>query len=196
MDTKVIFFNGPPRCGKDTAAKYLFQTRKGVVFDRFSMPCKMAFAALLTHAGKQANINEFGDLEPYESTKGDNIPWLGVSYRQWQIDFSEKFMKPLYGDDIFARLFIERNREQKGKAKLIVIPDSGFASEVGPIVDHFGEKNCLLVRTHRPGYDFTGDSRSYIYNVMLHEMDVDNDYTVDYYHDLIANIAANFLATE
>lgn len=156
-----------------------------VHFDRFAMPIKRAFAGMVG-----ADIDRFGNVEPYESTKGEVIPWLGVSYRQWQIDFSESFLKG-YSQDIFAKLFVQRNSNAKGRA--IVVPDSGFAEEVAPVAEHFGRDNILLVRIHRPGFDFTGDSRSYLYNVVPNEVDVHNDSDVFSFHKKLESVVGEFL---
>lgn len=158
---------------------------KFVQFDRFAMPIKRAFAGMVA-----ADIDRFGNVEPYESTKGEVIPWLGVSYRQWQIDFSESFLKG-YGQDIFAKLFVQRNADARCRA--IVVPDSGFAEEVGPVTEHFGMENILLLRIHRPGFDFTGDSRSYLHGVVPNEADVDNDSTVEEFHRKLHSIVGDFL---
>lgn len=185
--TKILLFNGPPRSGKDTSALTIERNIPHIGFDRFAMPLKLAFAAV---AGAKV-LDKYGTVEPYESTKGEIIPWLGVSYRQWQIDFSEKFMKPLYGDDIFARLFVQRNKNFDGSA--IVVPDSGFYSEAAPVAKAFGEENTLLVRIHRPGFDFTGDSRSYLYSVSPNEVDVYNDGTQEEFERKIFNIVNDFI---
>ena len=199
--TKIIFFNGPPRSGKDTAALHTIEkfnflptvdkdwrARKvqTVHFDRFAMPIKLAFAACVG-----VSADKYGVVEPYESTKEDIIPWLGVSYRQWQIDFSEKFMKPFYGKNIFSQLFVTRNKDRPG---LIVVPDSGFLEEVGPVAENFGSSNVLLVRIHRPGFTFAGDSRSYITGVGDIEYDVHNDSTQENFEKKIEAIVSDFIS--
>ncbi len=204
--TKILLFNGPPRCGKDTSAirtMNAFSQRwpdsfgpsrcagmdpaDRIDFDRFAMPIKRAFAGMV-----MTDIDRFGNVEPYESTKGDIIPWLGISYRQWQIEFSENFLKG-FGEDIFARLFIQRN--EFSRAKAIVVPDSGFVEEIKPIVEKFGEENVLLLRIHRPGFDFTGDSRSYLPDGLVERtFDIDNDSTIQAYHEKLDPIVGKFLA--
>jgi hypothetical protein len=167
---KITLFNGPPRSGKDTAALKLVKYLESG-FERFSMPLKASFAAI-----SSSHIDKFGNVDPYEKTKEEIIPWLGVSYRQYQIDMSEKFFKPLYGEFIFGKLLAERLSSMRMYDR-IVIPDSGFAHEVKPLIDKFGEENIKLVRVHRPGFDFTGDSRSYISGVVPDEIDIQNDGT-------------------
>lgn len=153
---KIVLFNGPPRSGKDTAAKFIWNKSLYPVFDRMSMPIKKAFAATIG-----VNINAFGEVERYEAIKEQIVPVLGVSYRQWQIDFSESFMKPLYGEAIFAELFIDRMRGHR-KDSLVLVPDCGFNVEYETLVDHYGTDNVLVIKIHRPGCTFDGDNRNYL----------------------------------
>lgn len=158
MTQRIVLFNGPPRCGKDTAAKHLFLTDKSQkwCFDRMSMPIKRAFSGVVSK-----NINAFGEVEYYEANKEEVMMAFAKSYRQWQIDFSEKFMKPLYGQSIFGKLFIERARRQSRDA-VILVPDCGFDIEYATLAKHFGFENVLVVKIYRPGYGFAGDSRTYL----------------------------------
>lgn len=176
---KIILLNGPPSSGKDTAAKHIRQLaqhdtiharepfRDGlgvpypgtrVALDRLSMPIKRAFAATMG-----LPITDDGDVQPWESQKEVPIPDFGISYRQWQIDFSESFLKK-YNPAIFGILLahqIER-RFTKGIANLMVIPDAGFQIEIDVLYQIFNPADILLVRCHRPDFGFQGDSRSYV----------------------------------
>lgn len=162
---KIILLNGPPSSGKDTAAKHIRQTftidhttPKRVVLDRMSMPIKRAFAGTMG-----LPITEDGTVEPWESMKKEIIPEFGVSYRQWQIDFSESFLK-CYRQEIFGELLAARigRRFSRNIANLIVIPDCGFDIEIKVIYARFDPKDILLIRCHRHGFTFLGDSRSYV----------------------------------
>lgn len=155
---KIVVFNGPPRSGKDTAARALFETKEFSnrfrTFDRMSMPIKRAFAGAVG-----ASIDKWGNVAPYESMKDEVIGMFGVSYRQWQIDFSERFMKPLYGEDIFARMFVARTRLIPTEA-IILVPDCGFDIELKVLVEVFGPPNVILWRIHNTSATYAGDSRS------------------------------------
>jgi hypothetical protein len=121
-----------------------------------SMPIKKAFAATVG-----LNITWRGDVEHWEAQKDEVIEGFGVSYRQWQIDFSEKFMKPLYGDDIFVKLFISRMQRQQRDA-IILVPDCGFDIEYQTLVREYGAENILVIKIYRPNTSFAGDSRGYL----------------------------------
>jgi hypothetical protein len=165
---KIILLNGPPSSGKDTAAKFVCQHFRennygnGIglrpLIDRMSMPIKRAFAGTMG-----LPITEDGIVEPWESRKEEVIHEFGVSYRQWQIAFSEKFLKG-YREEIFGRLLVARikRRFEKGIANLIVVPDCGFSIEIDVLYEEFEREDILLVRCHRDGFTFQRDSRSYV----------------------------------
>lgn len=59
----------------------------------------------------------------------------------------------------------------------MLIPDAGFATEQLHIQGHIQPENYLLVRLHRDGMDFTGDSRSYLPDAgFWNTIDVYNEY--------------------
>jgi hypothetical protein len=167
---KIILLNGPPSSGKDTAAKYIRSwynndpaidgntTAGRCALDRMSMPIKRAFAATMG-----LPIDEDGHVAPWEGQKETIIPEFAISYRQWQIDFSESFLKR-YNEVIFGVLLARRieRRFTKGIANLIVVPDCGFQVEIDTLYQIFSPDDILLIRCYRPGHSFSGDSRSYV----------------------------------
>lgn len=193
---KILLTNAPPRSGKDALSQYILANPSlfpdyALHFERFSRPHKEAFAAMTN-----AEIDLFYNVEPYESTKSDIIPWLGVSYRQWQIDFSEKYMKPCYGDDIFTRMFYTRIKQTEARMisdgsydehqenSLFVVADCGFNVELKALLNYgVSPDDMLLMRIHRPGCTYKGDSRSYIYNKDVLSCDINNDSTKQVYYD-------------
>jgi hypothetical protein len=152
----IILFNGAPQSGKDTAAniaaEYIKNThgyRYWPLPEKFSYPHKRAFDATFRGA--------LGGLS-YEHNKEETIPAIGVSYRQWQIDFSEAFMRRLYGKDIFVRLFLARCGGYNPTMFIPIVSDCGFQTEA----DELREHNCLLFRMLREGCTFENDSREYV----------------------------------
>lgn len=157
-----ILINGPPSSGKDTAAKILYnilydnQFRDADIFvhqDKLSAPIKSAFAGTM-----QIPIEEDLSVLPYEAKKEAVIPLFSVSYRQWQIDFAEKFMKPLYGPDIFSKLLLQAYNNDHTN-DFVVVSDCGFQHEYDYLTKH---AKCFLIQLIRKGCDFSKDSREYV----------------------------------
>lgn len=165
---KIIFLNGPPRSGKDSAATALQVRFTGIAEMKFSDPVKTAVHAAFGLAHGAGGFEKRKD-EPCAEFFGQ-IP------RQCYINHSEKYMKPLYGQDIFGKLFVRRTDFiQYSHKKVIVISDSGFASEAQPVIEKFGAENCMLVRIHRQGCNYSKDSRSYLELPVAYTTNIHND---------------------
>lgn len=157
MKSKVFLFNGPPRSGKDTACDELYLKHSRVVPMKFAKPL---------HDFARSLINP-GEIEYYTNEgKNEIIPHLRKSYRDVCINLSERYAKGEYGFDIFGRAFVERAKWWIEDGFIdgvnFVVSDSGFASEIRPLVDFFGKENIILIRIERDGCSYIGDSRSYI----------------------------------
>jgi len=90
MDKKIIFFNGPPRVGKDTIVTGLlskFPTSRNI---KFSTPLKSSLPVFFGLTQDQ--------IDKLEEDK--DIPrnyFLGKSWRTVQISLSEDWAKPIFG---------------------------------------------------------------------------------------------------
>lgn len=153
----LILFNGPPRCGKDTAARIVceyFHTYK-FKHEKFSLPIKRAFAGTM-----DTPITPDGTVLYYEQHKEEIIPPLGVSYRQWQIDFAESFMKR-YNKQIFARLLFTRMITPNCS---YVVSDCGFQLEVEALAEYIEQSlnptKMLICPIYGRSHVF--DSREYV----------------------------------
>ena len=149
----IILLNGPPGCGKDTAAgfikKYLDLCREY----KMSMPLKSALRTLLCIEDER-----WKEMLAYGAKDEPLLP-KGVSIRQALIRLSEDYLKPMLGDDIFGHIAV-RHLIRMASAANIVIPDTGFTDEVVPILKEFTAKKIRIIRLSRPGYFYTNDSRS------------------------------------
>lgn len=146
---KIVFLNGPPRSGKDTIVKWLMPSFQ-ISHLKFAAPLKRQCCALLQVS-----------LEWLEENKDKPHPALkGGTPREYLINMSEKFIKPIYGDDFFGHV-LASEAANPSMLNTILISDSGFECEAWPVVKRFGLENCVKVQLTRPGYDFSKDSRSY-----------------------------------
>lgn len=154
---KVIILNGPAGCGKDTLARELVEMGFAKGTTSFKNPMfNIALAAL-----GPDTYHEFLDGYDDRARKEKPEGFLnGLSRRQFMIAISEQFIKPVFGDDYFGKYLAENLPDGD---EVFVVSDGGFASEVVPIVA--AVHDVRIVRLHRDGYTFIGDSREYLYDV-------------------------------
>jgi len=158
---KVYFFNGPPRSGKDTAVNFA-----DLFFGKTYFSTKMKFAApLVTAVAALIGVSE-DKIEDLKSSPA--FPGISdMTVRQLMIHLSEEVMKPRFGIDVFGKIALRSLKEEYGLSSAgiarVLFSDSGFRPEALPIIEWAGPENCHIVRMFRPGCDFKGDSRSYIY---------------------------------
>ena len=166
----VVFLNGPPRCGKDMIAAeltpYLQFSRA-----KAAAPLKRALGSLL-------DLDMQG-IEDHKETKAPVLQRAGSierdTVRQALISLSEDWAKVRYGEDFFGRIL---GRDiANSAARLTVVTDAGFAAEVASVIRRIGWRNCLFIRVHREGCDFTGDSRSYLTPEGVVQFDLHNNKT-------------------
>src|SRR3546814_2775223 len=78
----------------------------------------------------------------------------------------ESFLQQCYGQDVMARLLIQRNLDFEG---ILLIRDCGFQIEVDPLEEWVGVENLYMVNPFREGCDFTNDSREYVHTTRSEE---------------------------
>lgn len=154
---KIIILNGPAGCGKDTLAMAMVEIGFAKESTSFKNPMfNIALAAL----GPDA-YHEFLDGYDDRARKEKPESFLnGLSRRQFMIAISEQFIKPVLGSEYFGKYLAENLPDGD---EVFVVSDGGFASEVAPIVA--AGHDVRIVRLHRDGYTFDGDSRGYLYDV-------------------------------
>jgi len=196
---KLILLNGPPRAGKDTAARFIVHELSLIpnptVFEKFSLPIKHAFAGMMS-----AGVDDYGNVEGYEDAKDNPIPILGnASYRAWQIGFAEDFMRKSFGTNIFSKLLLGRleeyQREEEGVDWLAVISDCGFQAEVDFLIHEFPPSDIALFNIERPDTSFAGDSRETVLPsdpAIFHSV-IANDGTLDEFRSRVLAATLNFL---
>lgn len=155
-----VVLNGPPGCGKDTIANLI--TRNGAFIKRQFKD------ALYEHTARyfEVDLDKFihyasdRDLKDSKSLAGLG----GRTPREALIYVSESVYKPRHGKqyfgDVEARSVEELFGRMDGNAN-VIYPDGGFPDEVIRVGDTFD--GILIIRLHRDGFDFSNDSRDYIY---------------------------------
>lgn len=178
---KFIFINGPAGSGKSTLATMLCEANTKVWRESFAEPIReMLYAVFFPNEGVIERTIDFRDgtikkrnLLQFAGLKVNHV-CVDPLVRQAMIDFSERYMKPNFGQDIFGQLLLARCQEQETWYDHFVIDDSGFAPEAQVVIAAAGAEHCLLIRLHRDGCDFVGDSRGYI-DLAVRTLDIHNN---------------------
>lgn len=180
-----LFINGPPGSGKSTLAEMICSENPSTARESFAEPIReMIYSVFFPseildrsvdlRAGpvKGASLMKLAKLVNLEEVTvlGDTI-----TVRQTMIDFSEIYMKKLFGNEIFGRLLFNRCVEQTAFYQHFVIDDSGFVEEASYVISRVGTSACHLIRLHRRGCSFSGDSRGYIHLPGVQTFDLHND---------------------
>ena len=172
MNKKIILFNGPPGAGKDTVAELLAFKYSGKV-EKFAAPIKencRNIYGLTQEQWNQVDGSQEAKAQPHEF-------FFGQTCRQVQINFSELFLKPTHDKFIFGNLLARRLKQAYNN--LFFISDSGFAEEAMFLETEFGSENIFLIRLHREGHTYDGDSRSYVHLETVQSLDIENNGSIE-----------------
>lgn len=185
MTTKVIILNGPPLSGKDEAAKYLCSKLPDFQHREFKTQL-----FLLTKTIWGVTEAEWDFLYTRENKEIPTHLLGGMSPRQALIHTSETVIKPNYGTEYFGVY----------AAKTLafgccnVFSDGGFIDELSAIKRKAGEDNLLVVRIHRDGYTFSGDSRTYLPDSACKNIiDIDNNGSLEEFFQKILQVGVEWL---
>lgn len=162
--TKIIIFNGPPRSGKDTAAKALQQYlgEDTAAHLKLSTPLKTLASDFI---GQDSNVLEQQKEQPI-------LFGISTSFRDIQIGLYSSIAKVL-GPSWLAE--IAAHKINKTEQPIVVLSDGGRPEEVDKLVRKFGAGNIMLFHIHRKNTSFQGDIRQYIYDGRIFTQLVIND---------------------
>lgn len=186
INKKIIFFNGPPRSGKDTIVNELLKKYSSCENIKFSNPLKTALPVFFGLSKEQIDCLEIDKETPKEY-------FFDNSWRQVQILLSEVWAKPTFGKKVFGKITL--NIIKNSNSQLFLVSDSGFQEEAESLIEYFGKENCLLIRVKRDGTDFNNDSRSYWKNVYeIEDITLHNNKTISAAVDKTNEIINNWVA--
>lgn len=169
----IIILNGPPKSGKDTIANYLEKNGYGVMyFNRRDFKDRIEEISAVMLADKW---DEF--KHRYNDRTLKETPWKEINYltpRQFYIELSENFCKPMFGYDYFGKATLGTMRPFEN----FILAGSGFPDEIYPLLKAGNQRVCI-VRLHKEGCTFEGDSRRYLEPKDLTFSDVETPEFID-----------------
>lgn len=147
---KIMILNGPPRCGKDTAAEAIvsyfgFDVCKHV---KFSAPLKDIASSILGYDQRTLEINKDKILQ------GNDI-----SFRDAQIHTYIQLAQ-VYGEDWLGKWLV--NSLDNYDHEFFVVSDGGRAADIRSLLRVIAPNDLQIVQIMREGCTFSGDIRSYI----------------------------------
>lgn len=171
----------------------IYNTRelKEVPLDEFSMNLPFGELTWLEDC-----VGYIPDAQINFTRRGTSVK---LSIRQAMIYVSEIVVKPRWEQDWFGQ---ERVRKIKmfeesldEYLKLLFCDDScAFVEELVPLIEYLGQENILLIRIHRDGFTFDGDSRSYIPNgVIANTVNINNDGTEIQFLEEVEHVVRKWL---
>lgn len=172
---RIIYLNGPPKCGKDTAAEIINEQlkRKGfrVKLLKLAGPIKRVVKALFNLTDKE--------WEYYDSEGKDRHLELffGKRCRDFQISVSEDWLKPFIGPEVFAQL-LAREINKNDYYDVFVISDCGFQVEVDSVRSRLNNPQYYretLIRLSRAHCTFDNDSRESVYCNRIDSWELNNN---------------------
>ena len=153
---KVIILSAPPGAGKDTIAN-LIEANCDYEMMMFKRPMFDIARSMLGDFGYAKFMHLYNDRK----TKEVPCDLLGgKSPRQFLIWISEDVIKPVFGKDYFGRRAADAVNLSGDH---VVFSDGGFIDEVMSLAWNTHDTEIHIVRLHREGFTYDGDSRSYIH---------------------------------
>jgi hypothetical protein len=149
----IVIYNGPPGSGKDDACLKMME--HGYIHLSFK-------GELYKEVADFYNVDYNWFMEGYavrevkENVREQSLGWK--TRREAMIYVAESVIKPFHGKDYFGKKVLD----QIDPTKNYCISDAGYAEEVQPLVDAFGEELINIVQIERKGCDFSNDKRRYI----------------------------------
>jgi hypothetical protein len=122
---------------------------------------------------------------------------VNLSPREALVYISEIVVKPRWGKDYFGKarvISLQEALEVNPVNTLYVDGSCAFDEEIEGVINIMGQDNVLLLRIHRDGYTFDGDSRSYISDGLVdNTIDIYNNRTEIEYLDIVSRIVKKFI---
>ena len=184
---KLIIYNAPPSTGKDVAASL----EKPIPTAHVEFKAKLIELTCAIHS---ITLDEFKNQYTRELKDKPSTDFYGLSPRQALIKVSENCIKPNFGQDYFGVALAASI--EKIDSQFFECSDGGFPLEIHPLYRIIKPEDILIVRVHRDGYTYEGDSRNYIrqcdVNPLTKVVDLYNNGTQDEYEAKIIDLAKNF----
>lgn len=162
MSKIIIMINGAPRSGKDSVAKELaelIQIKQG------------KSVRIISFADQLKGIINYEYIYPDGNLSLEELKIKYPSFRQVIIGVAENVIKPIFGEDFFAKNVLDKIRNSN--EEVFIIPDLGFYVEYELFSS--SEFSMFLIHLYRDGTTFVDDSREELdlpFNIVVSNGDI------------------------
>ncbi len=219
--SKIILFNSPKNVGKSKAIEYLRDNGVSLISAECKEPLHSLTMTLFgvqpdrsweiynTRELKEVPLPEFTvdlDIDEHDWLCGlvgrdiaqtFTVGGFLLSIREAMIYVSEVIVKPRWGEDWFGQARVRKMKGFDGYCPFtpIFCDDScAFVDELHPLIKYLGQENIILLRIHRDGFTFEGDSRNYIPDgVITNTVDVYNNGTEVQFLEEVRHVVRKWL---
>ena len=178
MTTKrVLILNGPPACGKDTISTLI---HRHAVLNKAAfgeLPMRINFkdhlflvTALMFHVSHKKLISDNQNRRDLKDAPYFTHPKDGrvMTLREGLIHVSEEVIKPVFGRDYFGKQAGKSASELLKHFNTVIFADGGFPDEFVGMTSLLADGTEVhVVRLHRDGCSFEGDSRAFLTREIL-----------------------------
>lgn len=154
---RLILISGPPRSGKNRAGTCLSETYGG---DHFALSDYLKSRTHM-HYGLGEDIPIFH----FEARKDQPCPeFSGKTPREAYIDYSERILKPKYGNGYLGEIAAGRVAGNAREGKVSIVSGVGFFDEVKPLIRAAGSDSTVhIVLDYLQGKEVSiADSREHL----------------------------------
>lgn len=187
MSVQIVLFNAPPSSGKTTACNYLKEVfKEDVRILHFKNKLEEIVSAIYSLSKFELRVLK----QEHEKEKPQDR-FLGLSYRQVLIKVSEEFIKPMLGQDYFAKSAAREalNVEFESSPEIILFDDLGFPTELQEMQKTFGYDNVHVITIQRDGCSYRGDSRESLLALPAQHIVIENHNSiVQFKEDILISI--------
>lgn len=187
LSPKIVVMNGPKGSGKDAAADYMVSQMTHL--QKFEFKERLIEIICSTYGLTKREWAQLVQRDYKE--KPCNALW-GRSPREAYVFVAEEVIKPNFGEHIFGRL----TGAQAINHQISIVSDGGYKEEIEALLEFYTPEDILVVRVHRPGYEFTNEGRYYLQEEMFEHppiiVDAHNDSDLGSYLTLLKQALSAF----
>jgi hypothetical protein len=159
----LFLLNGPPRSGKDTAARLLGQLLGEGTTGHWKLAEQLKVRTHAMYDLRNALTGKPYAADHYETTKDEpSADFRGLTPRAAYIAAHERYWKPVHGPRILGELLVREIERSPFNLPHIVISDAGDDSQCEPLVEMVGAENTVLVHLSRPSATWNDNRRSFL----------------------------------